>query len=117
MPDYAGGLRVAPEAVGTDGLLDLCTFNNGSLWNGLKYLGFVKLGLHRALRDCQIGPRDARCESSRTSAVPYQLDGDPGGLLPVDIQVLPERVTLVAPESRLSELGLSPAVERSAGAT
>jgi diacylglycerol kinase (ATP) len=29
--------------------------------------------------------------------VPYQLDGDPGGLLPLDVQVLPGRLTLVVP--------------------
>ena len=29
--------------------------------------------------------------------VPYQMDGDPGGVLPVEIEVLPQRVTLVAP--------------------
>jgi diacylglycerol kinase (ATP) len=97
LPDYAGGLRLAPEAVGTDGVLDVCTFDHGSLWNGLKYLGFVKLGLHRALRDCQM-TRAVRLRVESELPVSYQLDGDPGGLLPVDIQVLPERLTLVAPE-------------------
>jgi diacylglycerol kinase family enzyme len=27
--------------------------------------------------------------------VPFQLDGDPGGYLPVDVRVLPRRLTLV----------------------
>jgi diacylglycerol kinase family enzyme len=38
------------------------------------------------------------CEALRIESdepVPYQLDGDPGGLLPVDVEVLPERLRLV----------------------
>jgi diacylglycerol kinase (ATP) len=29
--------------------------------------------------------------------VPYQLDGDPGGYLPLEIEVLPNRLTLIVP--------------------
>ena len=29
--------------------------------------------------------------------VHYQLDGDPGGMLPLEIEVLPARITLVHP--------------------
>jgi diacylglycerol kinase family enzyme len=29
--------------------------------------------------------------------VPYQLDGDPGGVLPLEIEALPGRLTLVVP--------------------
>jgi diacylglycerol kinase family enzyme len=29
--------------------------------------------------------------------VPYQLDGDPGGMLPVEVEVLPGRVSLLVP--------------------
>ena len=32
LPRYAGGLSFAPQASGTDGLLDVCTFKEGSLW-------------------------------------------------------------------------------------
>jgi diacylglycerol kinase family enzyme len=34
--------------------------------------------------------------------VPYQLDGDPGGFLPLDIEVLPERLTLWVPKRVVS---------------
>ncbi len=30
-----------------------------------------------------------------SSSIPYQLDGDPGGVLPVEIRVLPGRLKLV----------------------
>ena len=94
LPRYARGLNFAPQAVGTDGLLDVCTFKHGSLLSGLWYLGNLLLGRHHRLRDCTT----ARCAAVRIEAdvpVPYQLDGDPGGHLPVDVCVVPERLRLV----------------------
>jgi diacylglycerol kinase (ATP) len=34
-----------------------------------------------------------------TADVPvmYQLDGDPGGFLPLDIEILPQRLTMLVP--------------------
>ncbi len=32
--------------------------------------------------------------------VAYQLDGDPGGVLPVEVEVLPKRLTLLVPSDR-----------------
>jgi diacylglycerol kinase family enzyme len=29
--------------------------------------------------------------------VPYQVDGDPGGMLPVEVEVLPARLCLLVP--------------------
>ena len=115
LPDYAGGLRLAPDAVGTDGMLDVCTFGQGSLWHGLKYLGFVAIGQHKVLADCTTA-RVRRVRIESTEEVRYQLDGDPGGFLPLEIEVLPERMTLVAPYSRLLALGLKGASQASAPA-
>jgi diacylglycerol kinase (ATP) len=42
--------------------------------------------------------RRLRIESNET--VPYQLDGDPGGVLPLEIEVLPGRLTMIVPRSR-----------------
>jgi diacylglycerol kinase (ATP) len=115
LPDYAGGLRLAPGAVGTDGLLDVSLFERGSLWHGLKYLGFVKLGRHGVLSDCKM-VRATRVRIESDEPVPYQVDGDPGGVLPLDIEVLPERLTLLARHSHLLDLGVRPAAQTSAGA-
>ena len=97
LPRYAGGLRFAPEAVGTDGLLDVCTFKEGSWWNALRYLGGVVLGQHQSWEDC-VTVRSRRVWIEAEGEVPYQLDGDPGGMLPVDIEVLPGRLTLLVSE-------------------
>ena len=37
------------------------------------------------------------CGIRADEEVAYQLDGDPGGMLPVEIEVLPGRVTLIVP--------------------
>jgi diacylglycerol kinase family enzyme len=33
--------------------------------------------------------------------VPFQLDGDPGGTLPVEIEVLPQRLNMIVPKKWL----------------
>jgi diacylglycerol kinase family enzyme len=94
LPRYAGGLGIVPDADGADGRLDVCTFREGSFITGLYYLGGVLLGRHRLSGDCTTRRvRRVRLESEQ--AVYYQLDGDPGGQLPVDIEVLPERVSVL----------------------
>jgi diacylglycerol kinase (ATP) len=104
LPRYAGQLHFAPQAVGTDGKLDVCTFERGSLWHGLKYVGSVWSGRHAALSDYSCSrARHVHIESD--APVRYQLDGDPGGMLPLDIEVLPGRLTLLAPRERAVSLG------------
>lgn len=95
-PRYAGGLQFAPNAQGDDGLLDVCTFAQGSLWYGLSYLWGVWRQRHPTWRDCQMRTA-VRVRLEADQPVPYQLDGDPGGELPVDIRILPDRVRLLAP--------------------
>jgi diacylglycerol kinase (ATP) len=94
LPRYAGGLQLAPRASGTDGLLDVCMFKEGSLWHGLVYLAGVLLGRHERMRGFTwVRTRRLRVEGA--NHVPYQLDGDPGGELPVEIGVEPGRLTLL----------------------
>jgi diacylglycerol kinase (ATP) len=94
LPRYAGGLSFAPQASACDGLLDVCTFREGSLWNGLMYLGGVVLGQHQSMSDCKV-IRTRRLRIEADVAAPYQLDGDPGGELPAEFRVLPKRMTLI----------------------
>ena len=94
LPRYAGGLCFAPDASGSDGLLDVCTFKEGSLLYGLMYLGGVMLGQHEGMQDfCHVQTRRVRIESA--AGAPYQLDGDPGGELPVEVDILPGRLTML----------------------
>lgn len=99
MPRYAGGLNFAPGAAGDDGLLDVCTFREGSLWNGLVYLAGVMLGTQESMTDfTQVRTRRLNIEPVQpVTDAPFQLDGDPGGTLPVEICVRPGRLTLIVP--------------------
>ena len=106
LPRYAGGLSFAPKASGADGLLDVCTFKEGSLWYGLMYLGGVMLGQHESMQDfVRVRTRRLRIESS--GPVPLQLDGDPGGTLPAEIRVLPQRLTLLVARSWAERQGFA----------
>jgi len=99
LPCYAGGLELVPGANGRDGLLDVCTFARGSLRHGLRYVASAFLRRHQRLADCTIRRAD-RLRITSDARVPYQLDGDPGGFLPVDVEVLPGRLTMVVPAER-----------------
>jgi diacylglycerol kinase family enzyme len=77
-------------------MLDLCAFRKGTLIHGLRYLAHVIRGSHQKLSDCTTA-RVARLRIESDCEVPYQLDGDPGGFLPVDIEVLRGRVSLLVP--------------------
>jgi diacylglycerol kinase family enzyme len=48
------------------------------------------------MSDC-VMRQAGRLRITAKEPVAYQLDGDPGGVLPLDVEVLPERVTLVVP--------------------
>jgi diacylglycerol kinase family enzyme len=102
LPCYAGKLCFSPQAAGDDGRLDLCAFQSGSFWAGLRYLIAVLAGRHQALRDC-VTARATRLVLTAGEPVPYQLDGDPAGWLPLAIDVLPRRINVVVPASHRPE--------------
>jgi diacylglycerol kinase family enzyme len=98
LPRYGWGLRLAPGARADDGLLDVCTFDRGSLWSGLRYVIAAQLGLHPHMPDCGL-QQGRRFQIRSDQPVPYQLDGDPGGELPVEVELLSDRLTLLVPSS------------------
>ena len=94
---YGWGLPLAPYAKGDDGLLDLCAMSGASLFSGIKYTAFAQFGsLHRYLSDVKL-KQSPRFRISSDETIPYQLDGDPGGKLPVDIEIVEKRLTLIVP--------------------
>jgi diacylglycerol kinase family enzyme len=96
LPSYAGRLCFSPRATADDGRLDICAFHGSSCWSGMRYLIGVLSGRHEAMRDC-VTARATQITIEADEPVPYQLDGDPGGMLPLAIDVLPRRMTLVVP--------------------
>jgi len=97
IPLYAMGLRFAPEARPNDGMLDVTAFPRGGWYQTTCfYLGMLA-GMHpRRLHSKLTAGESFVVESD--DPVPYQLDGDPGGMLPVEIRVLPQRLTMVVRE-------------------
>jgi diacylglycerol kinase family enzyme len=96
LPSYAAGLDIAADANGADGRLDVCAFLGGSVWHALYHLSSVMLGQHRRWGNC-VTAQATKIRIDSEGRVPYQLDGDPGGFLPVEIEVMPRRVSLVVP--------------------
>ena len=97
LPCYGGGFHIAPQSDGSDGLLDLCTMRRGRLGPGLWYAASVMLRRHQRMADWMTCRTD-RMTLTSDAEVPYQLDGDPGGVLPLEIESLPGRMALVVPK-------------------
>ncbi len=100
MPCYAHGLPFTPGASGDDGMFDLCAFERGRFWNGMRYLLAVLRGRHDRLADCTLRQVTAlRVEVDEADGpVPFQLDGDFGGHLPLEVSILRRRLTIVVPD-------------------
>jgi diacylglycerol kinase family enzyme len=94
LPSYAGGLSIVPLADPQDGRLDIATFSGHGRLRGLAYVFWIALRRHIYCRDFRSITADRlRIESDRE--VSYQIDGDFGGVLPLEIHVLPARVRLL----------------------
>jgi diacylglycerol kinase family enzyme len=108
LPLYAMGLPIAPEAVATDGLLDVCTFERGTVWNVARYAWHVMRRGHMSLSDAALTrSQRVRLEATDGREVAYQLDGDYAGTLPVDVEVLPGQLRLMVPPQTVSRLGFA----------
>ncbi len=93
---YARGLQIAPDASPMDGKFDVCVLWSPSLLSGLfhfltvaarcqgKWSGFQRL-------------RCARLRIESRERVPFQIDGESGGYLPAELEVLPGWIPLVVP--------------------
>lgn len=99
LPCYALGLQPGAGAAGDDGQLDLCALEQGGLLSTMRYLPALLTGTQRDLPDCRLRRAGRFRVESIDAEIPYELDGDPGGLLPVEIDILPRRLTLLVPKA------------------
>jgi diacylglycerol kinase (ATP) len=96
LPKYASGLSIAPWANGQDGLLDVCTFSGGGVWNGLYYWYHLRQGKHPHLSSfCTEAIASLTVEAD--SPLPYQIDGDAAGYLPLKLESIPNRLRVLTP--------------------
>lgn len=109
LPLYALGLPIAVNAVATDGLLNVCMFDRGSFWSVARYLWHVARGAHAELPDTRImQTRRLRIEpKDNTKSIAYQVDGDFGGTLPVDVEIVPKQLRLLVSPETAQRLGFA----------
>jgi diacylglycerol kinase family enzyme len=94
---YAWGLPLAPFAKENDGKLDHVLFCGGSAFHGIGYTVLAQcFSLHRFLPTARLGQR-TRYRITAEGQVPFQLDGDPVGELPLEIEIVPNRFTFFVP--------------------
>lgn len=96
LPRYAGALGIEPSARDDDGQLDLIVLRHGGLAGGFRYLAGVALRRHIHWRDVVRIPVTG-CRITSASPVAFQIDGDYGGRLPLEVRVAPGRVCLRVP--------------------
>ncbi|WP_404308047.1 diacylglycerol/lipid kinase family protein [Neorhodopirellula lusitana] len=96
LPCYGGGLAIEPDALGNDGLFDVITFAGQSVTRGFRY--FAGIHLKRHLKDPDITRfRAKRIRIQADARVHYQIDGDYISRLPIDIELRPNAISLLAP--------------------
>jgi diacylglycerol kinase family enzyme len=99
LPRYAANLQFCPQADPLDGKLDVCTFRQPGIIKGFGYLSRLWLGSHQRMADFShslaTGITLKSSDEVAAPLIPYQLDGDPGGVLPLEIRVLPGRLKLI----------------------
>ena len=98
IPRYGGGFRFAPDADPCDGLLDVCVHRRKGILQTVRFLWNVVRGSHLKRSASRVVKLDRpfRIEAD-APGVRYQLDGEPGGLLPVEIETVSRGLTVLLP--------------------
>lgn len=95
IPRYGWGVLLAPGARMDDGVLDTCLYRGRGLFWGLWLTAAAQLHFHKYLPGCVTEKSTRlRVTADTTEDVPYQVDGDPGGVLPLEVETLPCRLTV-----------------------
>ena len=76
--------------------MDVIVFERGSIVSGLRYVAGIWTGRHLNAKDVKRF-RGTRIRVESRKPVSYQLDGDFGGQLPIEITTLPAAVPLLIP--------------------
>jgi diacylglycerol kinase family enzyme len=72
----------------------------------LRYLWHVRRRAHADLADTSMHrSRRFRLDADESSKIAYQIDGDYGGTLPVDVEILPGELRLLVSQDAARRLG------------
>ena len=103
LPLYGDNLRMAPLAVGDDGLLDVVCYRTRERWQMLRHFIRTRLGRHLGHPLVAFG-RGRRIEvACRERTLPVQVDGDAISTTPVTYTVMPKAVQLLLPNGRMTK--------------
>jgi len=94
-PAYALDLPLAPGARADDGALDWVVFERRGLAALCGYSWAVWRGRHLSRRDVRTG-RATRLTVDAAAPVPVQVDGDPLGTTPVEVEIMPGALQVIA---------------------
>lgn len=94
-PQYAMNLPIITKGNATDGLLHLRTFRKGGVLRGIRYFLSVLFRQHEKWSEAQyLSAKEIKIES-KGKEVPFQIDGDPGGVLPLKISISSKRIKML----------------------
>lgn len=94
---YGPSLRISPDALLDDGLLDICIFRGQNALDVWRHFFLVRVGRHETSSHIEM-LRGKRIQVLGGKPLPVQLDGDPVGNTPMTIEVLPHAIELVVPQ-------------------
>jgi YegS/Rv2252/BmrU family lipid kinase len=92
---FGGGMQVAPCARLDDGQLDVTAVDAMPLWEAVPFFARLLRGAHLADRRTHLG-RGSQVTVSSAAALPFEIDGEPVGKLPVRVIALPGALRLRA---------------------
>jgi diacylglycerol kinase (ATP) len=97
---YAIGLQILHHANYSDGLLDVCVYKCGSRMRLTKHAAMTLIKQHARSRDVVYRQGRSISVTSDSPRLMTEIDGDPGPVLPVHIEVIPQAVNVLVPEHR-----------------
>jgi diacylglycerol kinase (ATP) len=94
LPDYALDVRLAPAARADDGLLDWTVLSRSGRVALAGYALAVARARHTQQAHVPVG-RAQHLTLRSVSSVPVQIDGDPWGFTPVEVEVVPSALSVL----------------------
>jgi diacylglycerol kinase (ATP) len=93
-PSYGGGMKVTPDALFDDGLLDVLVLHRISTPEFLRVFPSVFTGMHTAHRAVEV--RRARSVRLEATGIVAYADGERFGPLPMRVEAVPGALTVLA---------------------
>ena len=96
---YGGPFKMFRNGSHTDGVLDVLVFKNQSPWDLLRYMHAILMGQHVNLADVEYFQSHTITLRAGEGNVPYELDGEFVGYLPLTVSLDERALSVLAPLS------------------